>query len=99
MARPSNEIKRENYIVIQGFMVTDLNLKGNELLVYAIIYGFSQDEETHFTGSLQYLANWTNCTKQGVVKCLKSLLDKGFIGKKEKYINNVKFVDYYATVL
>ena len=34
----------DNYINIQGWMRTDLDLKGNELLVYAIIYGFSQTE-------------------------------------------------------
>ena len=35
-----SEIKDENFIMIQGWMVNMLNLKGNELLVYAIIYGF-----------------------------------------------------------
>ena len=35
-------VKPENYIVIQGFMLTDLHLKGAELLVYATIYGFCQ---------------------------------------------------------
>jgi hypothetical protein len=90
-------VKDGTYIVIQSWMVNDMNLKGNELLVYAIIYGFTQDGETMFTGSLQYLADWTNSTKQGVSKNLKSLLDKGYIGKREKFINKVKFVEYYAT--
>ena len=59
-------IKNENFIVIQGFMINELDLKGNELIIYAIIYGFSQDGENKYTGSLNYLANWTNSTKQGV---------------------------------
>ncbi len=91
------KIKRENYIVIQGFMVKDLDLKGNELLIYAIIYGFSQSESLTFSGSLQYLAEWTNSTKQGVIKCLKSLVEKGYIKKNENIINGVKFCEYYAT--
>lgn len=91
------KVKNENYVVIQGFMVNDLKLKGNELVIYAIIYGFSQEEGQVFSGSLQYLADWTNSTKQGVSKNLKSLVDKGFIGKNEKYINGVKFCEYYAT--
>ena len=37
-------VNPENYITVQGWMVTDLNLKGNELLIYACIYGFSQAE-------------------------------------------------------
>lgn len=91
------KVKRENYITIQGFMLTDLKLKGNELLIYACIYGFSQAENQVFNGSLQYLADWTNSTKQGVIKCLKSLEEKQFIFKKENFINGVKFCEYYAT--
>ena len=90
------KVKNENYITIQGFMVNELELKGNELIIYAIIYGFSQDENQTFTGSLQYLADWTNLSKQSVINCLKSLLEKGIIIKKDKYINNVKFVEYYS---
>lgn len=92
-----SRIRNDNYVVIQGFMVTELNLKGNELLVYAIIHGFSQTENQVFSGSLQYLADWTNSTKQGVIKCLKSLQEKELIGKNEKYINGVKFCEYYTT--
>lgn len=94
-----SKIKNENFIVIQGFMVNELNLKGNELLIYAIIYGFSQAEDQTFNGSLQYLADWTNSTKQGVTKNLKALVEKGYIVKEDKFINNVKFCEYYATKL
>ena len=92
-----SKVKNENYITIQGWMVNELNLKGNELLVYATIYGFSQTENQLFTGSLQYLADWTNSSKQGVQKNLKSLVEKGYIGKNDKYINGVKFCEYYVT--
>lgn len=94
-----SKVKDENYINIQGWMVTKLGLKGNELLIYAIIYGFSQTEDQTFNGSLQYLADWTNSTKQGVTKNLKTLVEKGYIVKEDKYINNVKFCEYYATKL
>ena len=66
-----SKVKDENYIHIPGWAVTRLGLKGNELLVYSIIYGFSQDGETRFTGSLQYLSDWTNSTKQSCIKCLE----------------------------
>ena len=95
--KEQNLIKNENYITIQGFMVNELNLKGNELLIYAIIYGFSQTNGNEFTGSLQYLANWTNSTKYGVQKCLKSLIEKNLILKSENIINNIKFCYYKVT--
>lgn len=94
-----SKVNRENYISLQGWMITDLNLKGNELIIYACIYGFSQAENQVFSGSLQYLADWTNSTKQGVIKCLKSLVEKGLIVKKDNIINGVKFCEYYATKL
>jgi predicted transcriptional regulator len=90
-------IKEENYITIQGWMISRLGLKGNELLIYAIIYGFSQTEGQVFSGSLRYLAEWTNSTKQGVIKSLKSLVEKGCIGKQDRIVNGVKFCEYYAT--
>lgn len=94
-----SRINRENYITIQGFMITDLKLKGNELIIYACIYGFTQAEGQTFSGSLQYLADWTNSSKQSVMKCLKSLVEKGLIVKKDNFVNGVKFCEYYTTKL
>lgn len=92
-----SKVNAEQYIVLQGWMISELKLKGNELIIYACIYGFSQLDGQAFSGSLQYLADWTNSTKQGVVKCLKSLVEKGFLVKTDKVINGVKFCEYYAT--
>ena len=87
------------FITIQGWMRTELNLKGNDLLVYAIIFGFSQTENQRFTGSLQYLADWCGATKQGISKNLKGLIDRGLIQKIEYQKNGVKFCEYSCTVL
>ena len=95
----ASKVKPENFIVIQGWMLTDLHLKGNELLIYACIYGFTQISGQVFSGSLQYLADWTNSTKQGVQKNLKSLVEKGYLEKTDRVINGVKFCDYHATKL
>lgn len=92
-------VKEKSYINIQAFMVNDLHLKGNELLIYAIIWGFSQDGESQFTGSLQYLADWTCSTKQGVIKALQSLCEKQLILKNVEYKNNIRFCTYKSTVL
>jgi len=91
-----SKVKDGNYYVVQSFMVKDLKLKGLEKDVYAIIYGFSQAGQK-FNGSLQYLADWTTSTKQGVLKSLKSLQDKDLIIKEDKQFNGVKFCEYYTT--
>lgn len=36
------KVRKDNYFAVQGWMVTELKLKGNALMLYAIIYGFSQ---------------------------------------------------------
>lgn len=91
-----SKVERNNYILLQGWMLTDLGLKGNELIIYACIYGFSQAENQVFSGTLQYLADWTNSTKRSVINCLQSLVEKGYIVKTDKAINGVKFCEYHA---
>lgn len=90
-------IRNDNFFVVQGFMRSELNLKGNELMIYAIIYGFSQDGNQRFTGSSQYLADWTGATRRSVLNTLQSLVDKGLLQREEKFVNNVKFVEYWCT--
>lgn len=90
----ANTFNKNNYINIQGWMITDLKLSGNDLLIYAIIHGFSQDLNSCFTGSLKYLESATNSSKNTVLKSLKSLLDLDLISKEETFINNVKNVKY-----
>jgi len=76
-------VKNENYVVIQGFMINDLKLKGNELIIYAIIYGFTQERQQVFNGSMSYLAAWTNSTRFGASKSLANLVAKGLVAKVE----------------
>ena len=90
-------VKDENFIAIQGWMLNKLNLKGNELIVYAVIYGFSQDDESRFTGSRRYLAEWCGCTLKTVDNALSSLVAKGLIAKHDKTINGVHLCDYSIT--
>jgi hypothetical protein len=85
---------KDNYLVIQGWMVSELNLSGNDLLAYALIYGFSQDGETEFTGSINYLCKWLNCSRPTAIKSLKFLTEKNLIIKNVNTINGVSFNRY-----
>ena len=71
----------ETYITIQKFMTRDLKLKGNELIIYAIIHGYSQDGKSYFYGSLKYLSGETNLSKRSVLITLQSLVKKDLIRK------------------
>lgn len=88
--------KNENFITVPGFAIVELGLSGNELLCYSLIYGFTQDKETEFRGSLNYVASALNVTKQNAKKIIDRLIDRGLIDKREMYFSGVKFCHYVA---
>ena len=89
-----SKVKDDNFFLVAGWMLNRLNLKGVALQVFSIIYGFSQDGEGSFTGSLQYLCDFTNASKNTILKSLKELVDKGYVLKAENTINGVRFCTY-----
>lgn len=91
-------MKSNNYIQIQGWMVTRLELTGNYLLAYALIYGFSQDGQSEFTGSINYICKWLGCSRNTAIKVLKELTDKNLIDKTQIEVNNVTFNKYSANL-
>lgn len=90
----ANLFKENNYIQVPGFAIVRLKLSGNELLCFSLIYGFSQDEDSEFHGSLAYIASALNTTRQSALHILERLIDKGLIVKKELIIGGVKFCHY-----
>ena len=90
------KIDSKNFITIQGWMRSELNLSGNELIAYALIYGFSQDGESSFNGSSQYIADWCGIARDNALRLLKRMCEKGIITKKEEFISGVKFCKYVA---
>ena len=94
MRLAESKVKDDNYFLVSGWMINRLNLKGVALQVFSIIYGFSQDGEGSFTGSLQYLMDFTNSSKNTVLKALNELVEKSYITKSENMINGVRFCTY-----
>ena len=79
-------MENTDFLNIQGWMINELNLKGNELIIYALIYGFTKDGVSEFRGSRQYMADWTNSSVRSVQNVVNSLVDKGMI-EKNNHIN------------
>ena len=65
-------MQTEPYVALRPFMVEELGLKGSELVAYALIYGFSQDGESWFTGSAQYVADWCGIARRNAIGVLQS---------------------------
>ena len=90
------EVKDGTYVNIQSFMVNELHLSGNALIIYAVIYGFSQDGDSWFTGSRSYLAAWCQASKSTVSRNLETLCADGLIERREHVKAGVLLVDYRA---
>ena len=90
----------KGYFVVHEWMVTDLGLKGTELLVYAIIFGFTQIEEQSFFGSRKYLADFSGASLRAVQYALDSLVDKGLLSKHVTTIpcNNTRTISYKSVL-
>lgn len=84
----------DNYVVIQGWMCSELGLKGNDLLVFALIHGFSQDGESRFTGSRKYIAETFNISLPTVDRAINNLLEKNLIEQHKINNNGVVFNQY-----
>lgn len=90
-------MKDSNYYQIQGWMINKLKLKGNSLLIYAMIHGFSQDGKSWFSGSLAYMAKGACCSKSTVQYSISKLMLKGFIEKKRRIEKSITYSDYKVT--
>jgi biotin operon repressor len=77
-------------------MVNRLNLSGNELMVYSIIYGFSQDGESKYEGSGQYIADSLGISRRAVSLILNSLVEKGYVKKFDYIEKGIKLCNYQA---
>lgn len=73
----------------------EMGLKGNELIVFAVINGFSQNGNGSFHGNLAALQEMCGiASRQTITDILKSLVDKGLINKTEVNLNGVKNISY-----
>lgn len=82
----------ERFIVIPEWMI-ELGITGNRVLVFAIIYGYSKDGGW-FQGSISYLCKRTGMSRRSVLRALQSLVDDGFLLKRDRPLKGMKYVDY-----
>ena len=81
------------FITIPDWM-HDLDLDVYETIILATIFGFSQDGDSRFSGSQNYLARKAKCSRRKVVNCLENLLSKGFIQKFDVNVRGIHLCEY-----
>ena len=83
----------KGYTTIPDWMLS-LDLDIYEVIILAVIYGFSQDGESSFTGSQNYLAWKAKCSRAKVARALPKLVEMGLIHKKDVTIRGVNLCEY-----
>ena len=70
---------RRSHCVIESWMIDYFNITGDKLIIYAIIYGFSQDGHSMYMGSREYLSKWCGCSVKNVQRILNGLVEDKLI--------------------
>jgi len=96
-------VSDDSYIQIQGWMMTRLDLKPLELIVFAIIHNFTANKQK-YTGSYSYLVECLKISKPTAIKVLNDLVKKNYILEKKgnfttpnKYTTNIKYIKKLIT--
>ena len=93
----AKKIDNKVYYQVAGWMINELNLSGQELICYAIIYSLSQLGQGWYNAGLEYLCTFMQCSQPTASKALKGLQDKGLIDKEEVITDYGRRVLYYCT--
>lgn len=83
----------KGYTNIPDWMLS-LDLDVYETLILAVIYGFSQDGESTFAGSQNYLAGKAKCSRRKVAMALSHLVEMGIVKKVDKEVRGIRLCEY-----
>lgn len=68
------------YIIVQPWMTNLMNLNGKDLLLYALVHGYSRmGSDNYIKYNKEYFAKWLQCRKDNVDRQIQKALDKGII--------------------
>ena len=92
---------KDDAFICYQWMISDLQLKGIEKDIFAIIYSYTRDGQHQFYGSLDYLADWVGASRRTIINTLHSLTERGFIVdlginenyKTRTYVVNLDLID------
>ena len=90
-------MKNENYFQVQYWMINELKLKGNELMLFAIIHGFTKSRKGKYHGSQRFISEALKISRLTAGRTINKLLDKDFIIRTSEshYVSNIN-ESYYV---
>lgn len=92
-------LKDGNFVRLEAFMINDLELGYPKLTVYAIVYGFCQDNNSCYIGGPSYVACWLGVSERQARRLLRELEDDNLIKSKPIFKKGHWHKSYYCTPL
>lgn len=83
---------------IYYWMPTELDLCGNKLFLYVLIFNLSENGTKDFTYPLKYICDILDCSKTTAIKTLNDLVKQGLIFKKYVEVDSVTFCHYSINI-
>jgi hypothetical protein len=83
-----------SYFIIHDWMLEELKLKGNDLILFAIIYSFSKSGSFCFNGGREYLAEKSGISIRNLQYMLNSFVESKIIDKTIIEKKKVKYCEY-----
>lgn len=81
----------KNHLCIKGWMVEELGLRGNKLIIFAIIWGYTgnfkaQNIRNEWTINYRYIEAWTGLGEYMVDRIISELSNDGLISWDENVV-------------
>ena len=79
-----------SYLKIYDWMIKELQLRGSELIIYALLYATMERTQREITQ--KDIVEYIGISRQQVYKILDKLIQKGLIEKRETFKKNVFYI-------
>lgn len=88
---------KDEFYIINSWMIDVLDLSGIELQCFAIIWSYSRGNKQMYIAGNSHLVRMTKKTEHTIIAALKKLQDKGYIQKIPVVVNKVER-NYYKAI-
>lgn len=90
-----SKINNSDFTPIRMWMIQELKLTGNDLLVYSVIYKYSIGKLGLYYGGYEHIQTSTGASRNTVIRSLEKLTDEGIILKQSQVLTNGLLRNYY----
>lgn len=87
-------LKPKHGFDVNGWMVIEYHLAGNELLAFGLVFSLSQGSAGLYTGGIPFMSEFFGWSPNTCRKYLRMLVEKGLINERRGTENGVPYCNY-----